>query len=48
MMCDDCIHAGRVTGFPDGDMFVCECDDPRVPFDMDENTVCPCYKKVTE
>ena len=48
MMCDDCIYAGRVDGFPDGDMFVCECDDPRVPFDMDEDTVCPCYKKVTE
>lgn len=46
MMCDDCIHAGRVSGFPDGeDMFVCDCRDPRVSFDMDENTVCPCYKK---
>lgn len=47
MMCDDCIHAGRVGGFPDGeDMFVCNCRDPRVPFDMDEGTVCPCYRKV--
>ena len=49
MMCDNCIHAGRVGGFPDGeDMFVYDCRDPRVPFDMDEDTVCPCYKKVTE
>ncbi len=46
MMCDDCVHAGRVTGFPDGDMFVCECEhDPRVPFNMDENTNCPLYRK---
>ena len=25
-----------------------DCRDPRVPFDMNEGTVCPCYKKVTE
>ena len=47
MMCDDCIHADRVGGFPDGeDMFVCEFEhDPRVPFNMDENTICPLYTK---
>ena len=49
MLCDDCIHAGRVTGFPDGDMFVCECEhDPRVPFNMDEGVDCPLYKKAEE
>lgn len=46
-LCDDCVHADRVGGFPDGDMFVCDCEgDPRVPFDMDENTNCPLYKKI--
>lgn len=47
MKCDDCIHADNVGGFPDGqDMFVCECGhDPRVPFNMDENTNCPLYRK---
>lgn len=45
-LCDDCIHAGCVGGFPDGDMFVCDCEgDPRVPFNMDENTNCPLYRK---
>ena len=22
-----------------------DCRDPRVPFDMDEGIVCPCYRK---
>ena len=44
-MCDRCKHAGSVGGYPDGqDMFVCESDDPRVPFDMEEDTVCPVFE----
>ena len=46
-LCDDCIHAHRVTGFPEADMFfVCECEyDPRVPLIMDDGVICPLYKK---
>jgi len=45
MKCDRCVHAGTVGGFPDGDMFCCECeDDPRVPFTMDEDTDCPLFE----
>ena len=49
MMCDTCKYLARVTGFPDGeDMPVCECPADKVylvPFDMDEDTVCPVYEK---
>lgn len=47
-LCDDCIHAHRVTGFPDANLFfVCECEyDPRVPLVMGEGVICPRYKKV--
>lgn len=48
MLCDTCRHAGSVY-YPDGDMFVCAMDsDPRVPFDMDEDTDCPCYEPIEE
>ena len=49
-MCDTCRYADRVTGYPDGeDMFVCgRSGDPRVPFDMEEDTVCPCYKEAED
>lgn len=49
MMCDTCIHADSIGGYPDGeDMFTCNCKDPRVPFDMEENTICPCYVEAKE
>lgn len=50
MMCDHCKYASAVGGFPDGeDMFVCDKqDDPRIPFDMDEDTVCPLFEEAKE
>ena len=51
MICDRCRHAGTVRGFPDGqDMFVCDMEgDPRLPFDMEEDTeVCSCFAPMEE
>ena len=46
--CNTCRYAGHVF-FDDGDMFCCEKDDdPDMPFDMDENTYCPCFEKAQE
>ena len=43
--CNACRHADYIA-FDDGDMFCCaKDDDPRIPFDMDENTFCPCFEK---
>ncbi len=51
MICDRCRHADAVGGFPDGqDKFVCnKQDDPRVPFNMEEDTEeCPLFVEATE
>lgn len=49
MICDKCVWAGSVGGYPDGqDMFVCECPSDRVPFDMDEDSDCPCFEPIIE
>ena len=45
MRCDNCKWADLIGGFPDGQpMFDCACKDPRVPFDMEEDTDCPCFE----
>ena len=47
MMCDTCRYADRIYGYPEGDtMFCCgRADDPRVPFDMEEDTICPVWQE---
>ena len=46
--CNTCRYAGYIA-FDDGDMFYCaKDDDPNMPFDMDENTYCPCFEKAQE
>ena len=43
--CKACRYADRVS-YVDGDMWCCaKDDDPSMPFDMDENTFCPCFEK---
>lgn len=43
--CNTCKYADGVH-YDDGDMFCCAKDkDPNMPFDMDENTYCPCFEK---
>ena len=42
--CEHCKYASWVSGYPDGqDMFTCDCEDPKLPFDMDDDTFCPCF-----
>ena len=51
MICDRCKHASYVDGFPEGDvMFCCDKqDDPRIPFDMEEDTEeCPLFEEKEE
>ena len=43
--CLKCKYADGVH-YDDGDMFCCEKDDdPNMPFDMDEDTLCPLFEK---
>ena len=49
MICDRCKYASSIGGYPDGeDMFVCACEDPRVPFNMGEDSDCPCFEEADE
>lgn len=42
--CEHCKYASWVSGYPDGqDMFACDCYNPEMPFDMEEDTFCPCF-----
>ena len=44
--CNACRYAAYIR-FDDGDMFTCEkLGEPEMPFDMDENTFCPCFEKI--
>ena len=48
--CGNCRFRSAVGGFPDGeDMFCCDMEtDPRMPFDMEHDTECPCFEPVNE
>lgn len=43
--CDVCKYSSWVSGYPDGqNMFTCDCNDPKLPFNMEEDTFCPCFE----
>lgn len=47
--CSKCKYAGSVKFYDGGDMFTCDMDsDPNMPFDMNEDTFCPCFETEEE
>lgn len=48
--CFRCKYRSAIGGFPNGeDMFVCGKEgDPRMPFDMEADTFCPCFEEEEE
>ena len=48
VICDKCVWAGSVGGYPEGQgTFACECANERIPFDMNEDR-CPCFEPIIE
>jgi len=46
--CNACRYADYVR-YDDGDMFTCEkLAEPEMPFDMDNDTLCPFFENVDE
>ncbi len=46
--CNACRYADYIA-FDDGDMFCCaKDDDPNMPFNMTEDTFCPCFEREEE
>ena len=47
--CYKCKYAGSVKFYDGDDMFACAKDgDPNMPFNMTEDTFCPCFERAEE
>ena len=47
--CYKCKYADSVKFYDGGDMFTCAKDsDPNMPFNMTEDTFCPCFEREEE
>ena len=47
--CNTCRYAGLVKSYEGDDVFCCaKDDDPNMPFNMTEDTFCPCFEREEE